>query len=163
MEVMKYNPPELFAFGQTAKIIEEGDENKIFPRMLQRQIGISAKDMGIEIRPLKVNDISTEKEIKINSEFTFHIYHTPGHSFGSVCYYEPTKRILIPGDLVFTGGNFGRYDFPGSSLEQLQNSIKNMNELDVKYLLPGHMGISENGNEQIQLSCKIVMSLKDYL
>ena len=35
----------------------------------------------------------------------------------------------------------------------------NMNELDVKYLLPGHMGISENGNEQIQLSHRIVMSL----
>ena len=163
MKIMKYNPPELFAYGQTANILKEGNEDKIFPRILQRQLGISAKDMGIEVGPLKVNDISNEKEIKVNSEFTLQIHHTPGHSFGSASYYEPTKKILIPGDLVFTGGNFGRYDFPGSSLKQLQDSIKKMNDLDVKYLLPGHMGISENGNEQIQLSCKIVMSLKDYL
>jgi len=162
MKIMKYNPPELFAYGQTANILKEGDENKIFPRMLQRQLGISARDMGIEVGPLEVNDISSKKEIQINSEFTFHIHHTPGHSFGSVCYYEPTKKILIPGDLIFIRGNFGRYDFPGCSLTSLQNSIKNMNDLDVKYLLPGHMGISENGNEQIQLSYKIVMSLKDY-
>ena len=67
---------------------------------------------------------------------------------------------MIPGDLIFIGGNFGRYDFPGSSLEQLQNSIKNMNNLDVKYLLPGHMGISENGNQSIQFSYEIVKSLR---
>jgi len=162
MKIMKYNPPELFAYGQTAKILKEGDENKIFPRILQRQLGISAQKMGIEINPLKVNDISNEKEIKVNSAFTLHIHHTPGHSFGSVSYYEPSNKILIPGDLIFIGGNFGRYDFPGSSLEQLQNSITKMNELDVKYLLPGHMGISEHGNQSIQLSYEIVMSLKDY-
>ena len=72
------------------------------------------------------------------------------------------KKILIPGDLVFTGGSFGRYDFPGGSLDALIESIKFVNELDVKYLLPGHMGISDNGNQQIDYSYKMVQSLKNF-
>jgi glyoxylase-like metal-dependent hydrolase (beta-lactamase superfamily II) len=158
MKRLAKNPPEIFAYGETAMILSEGNQDKIFPRSL----GISPRMFGIEIIPLKIIDISGYKEIKINSEFTFQIYHTPGHSLGSVSYYESEQKILIPGDLVFCGGSFGRYDFPGSSLSSLQNSIKLVNNLDVLYLLPGHMGISDRGNQQIELSYRMVMSLRDY-
>ncbi|MFX0179305.1 MAG: MBL fold metallo-hydrolase, partial [Candidatus Hodarchaeota archaeon] len=72
------------------------------------------------------------------------------------------KKILIPGDLVFTGGSFGRYDFPGGSLKTLTESIKFVNNLDVEYLLPGHMGISIQGNQQIALSYRMVQSIGLY-
>ncbi|MFX0178089.1 MAG: MBL fold metallo-hydrolase, partial [Candidatus Hodarchaeota archaeon] len=94
--------------------------------------------------------------------FDFQIFHTPGHSIGSISYYEPNKKILIPGDLVFTGGSFGRYDFPGGSLQVLTESIKFVNDLDVIYLLPGHMGISKEGNQQISLSYKFVQSIRNF-
>ncbi|MFX1259722.1 MAG: MBL fold metallo-hydrolase [Promethearchaeota archaeon] len=159
MKIMKDDPPQLFAYGETAKIIKEGKESHIFPRNL----GISPSMFGVEIIPLKITDLINMKEIKVNSEFTFQIYYTPGHSLGSICYYEPTKKILIPGDLVFTGGSFGRYDFPGGSLKALQNSIKFIAEnLDVKYLLPGHMGISDKGNHEIKFSYRMVLSIRDY-
>ena len=106
--------------------------------------------------------MNINETINIGSEFAFQIYFTPGHSQGSVCYYEPNKKILIPGDLVFTGGSFGRYDFPGGSLEALIESIKLVNNLDVKYLLPGHMGISDNGNQQIDYSYKMVQSISSF-
>ena len=159
MKLMKDNPPEIFAYGETVKILTEGDESKICPGAL----GITPKMFGAEIIPLKVTDITNQKEININSEFTFQIHHTPGHSLGSISYYEPSKKILIPGDLVFTGGSFGRYDFPGGSLKALQNSIKFVsNELDVKYLLPGHMGISSDGNQQIEFSLRMALSIGSY-
>jgi glyoxylase-like metal-dependent hydrolase (beta-lactamase superfamily II) len=157
-QIMKDNPPQIYAYGRTAEILNNGDESQIFPRGL----GITPKMLGLEIIPLNVIDLKEYNEFKVNSEFTFQVFYTPGHSLGSVCYYEPSKKILIPGDLIFIGGSFGRYDFPGGSLEHLQNSIKKMNELDVKYLLPGHMGISQNGNRTIQLSYDMVSSLKDY-
>ncbi len=158
MELMENQPPELFAYGETAKILMKGDEAQIFPRAL----GINPKDFGLEIVPLKVTNIAQQKEIIVNSEFIFQIRYTPGHSLGSICYYEPNKKILIPGDLVFIGGSFGRYDFHGGSLSDLQNSIRLINKLDVKYLLPGHMGISHNGNQQIEFALEMVSSINEY-
>ena len=95
-------------------------------------------------------------------QFTFKILLTPGHSPSSICYYEPDQKILIPGDLVFTGGSFGRYDFPGGSLPKLIDSISRVNDLDVDILLPGHMGISMDGNRDINLSYRMVNSLGTY-
>jgi len=158
IQILRDNPPEIFAYGTTTKILEKGDETKILPIVL----GITARRFGIEIVPLKVNDLSQVKEIEISSEFRFQIHYTPGHSPGSICYYEPDKKVLIPGDLVFKGGSFGRYDFPGGSLQTLINSIKLVNNLDVKYLLPGHMGISSNGNKNIELSYEMVKSMGSF-
>jgi glyoxylase-like metal-dependent hydrolase (beta-lactamase superfamily II) len=158
MKILKDNPPEIYAYGYTAEILRNGDESQIFPRGL----GITPKMLGLEIVPLNIIDLKDKNEFKINSEFTFQIHYTPGHSIGSVSYYEPSQKILIPGDLVFCGGSFGRYDFPGGSLTKLQNSIKHVNDLDVKFLLPGHMGISDNGNQQVEFSFRMVSSMRDY-
>lgn len=158
IKLLNENPPIIYAFGDTTKILREGAESKIFPGNL----GINPAMFGLEIKPLDVVDLKLDELIQIGPEFTIKIYHTPGHSHGSVCYYEETKKILIPGDLVFTGGSFGRYDFPGGSLDSLINSIKFVNELDVKYLLPGHMGISDNGNAQINYSYKMVQSINSF-
>ncbi|MBY9006828.1 MAG: MBL fold metallo-hydrolase [Candidatus Lokiarchaeota archaeon] len=158
LDVMKNNPPEIFAYEKTAKILQEGNESEIIPR----DLGISSSMLGIEIRPIKVVNIKENDQFRLNSEFTFKIFYTPGHSLGSIIYYEINKKILIPGDLVFAGGSFGRYDFPGGSLTKLQDSIEFTNKLDVEYLLPGHMNISDNGNEQIEYSNKMVHSIRDY-
>jgi glyoxylase-like metal-dependent hydrolase (beta-lactamase superfamily II) len=158
MKILKNDLPEIYAFGETADILEEGIESKIFPGNL----GISPRMFGLEIIPLEINKMKIDETINIGSEFTFQIYYTPGHSQGSVCYYDSTNKILVPGDLVFTGGSFGRYDFPGGSLDALIESIKFVNTLDVKYLLPGHMGISDNGNQQIDYSYQMIQSIKSF-
>ena len=46
--------------------------------------------------------------------------------------------------------------------EHHQDSIKFVNDLDVKYLLPGHMGISDDGNRQIEYSLRMALSIRDY-
>ncbi|MFO8017974.1 MAG: MBL fold metallo-hydrolase [Promethearchaeia archaeon] len=155
LDMLKDHPPELYAYGVTARILEEGDQSKIIPANL----GVSPDRFGITIRPLNVNDIKDKKAVELDDEFRLKLYHTPGHSEGSVTYYEPDKKILIPGDLVFAGGSFGRYDFPGGSLKNLQDSIEFVNTLDVKYLLPGHMNYSSKGNQEIERSNKVVHSL----
>lgn len=158
MKLLKDDPPKIHALGETARILQSGDESRIFPGNL----GINASMFGIEIIPLKVNELVDGQKIKLSNEYTFRVLYTPGHSLGSACYYEPLKKILIPGDLVFIGGSFGRYDFPGGSLPVLIESIKKVNDLDVKYLLPGHMGISTNGNREIQHSYAVIQSLRSY-
>lgn len=158
MNILNEFPPEILAYGETAEILKEGDVSKIFPGNL----GITPNMFGVQIVPLKITKLDHTKNVKVSSQFNFQILHTPGHSLGSASFYEVTKKILIPGDLIFTGGSFGRYDFPGGSLEVLTNSIKLVKALDIKYLLPGHMGISENGNQQIELSYRVIQSISNH-
>jgi len=52
----------------------------------------------------------------------FDILHCPGHSPGSVVYYNKAMKFAHVGDVLFAG-SVGRTDFPGCSHEQLIYSI----------------------------------------
>ena len=80
------------------------------------------------------------------------VYHTPGHSPGSVCLYWPLGRVLMTGDLVFKGG-IGRTDLPGGDGRQLKNSIARVATLPVEHLLPGH-GEPISGAEEVKRNFK---------
>ena len=54
-----------------------------------------------------------------------HIIHTPGHSMGSVCIYEPEGKILFSGDTLFRAG-YGRSDLYGGSNVDLIRSLKSL-------------------------------------
>ncbi len=73
-------------------------------------------------------------------ETEFELIPSPGHSPDSVCYYCPNDKVLICGDVIFNQ-NTGRVDLPGGSAEQLKASIERLSQLDIEYLLPGHMDI----------------------
>ncbi len=68
------------------------------------------------------------------------IFHTPGHSPGSISVYWKEKKTLVCGDLVFEQ-SVGRVDFPGGDGKKLVESVKKISELDIEILLPGHMNI----------------------
>ena len=163
MKLLSESPPQIYAYGKTAKILREGDVSQIFPGNL----GIKPSMFGVEIVPLHVSNLENLSEIEISPDFKFQIHYTPGHSLGSICYYERTRKILIPGDLVFqidtvfNIGSFGRYDFPGGSLESLKNSIRYTTELDVSILLPGHMGVVlEKANKHIDAAYRTIMTIQ---
>ena len=82
---------------------------------------------------LKEGGLSLGTKNKVELE----IFHTPGHSPGSLCLYWPDNKILITGDVVFYG-SIGRTDFPSGSLSLLKKSIDKLSQLDVECLVPGH-------------------------
>jgi len=55
-------------------------------------------------------------------ELTFDIFHCPGHSPGSVVFFNSGMRFAIVGDVLFQG-SVGRTDLPGGSHAALINSI----------------------------------------
>jgi glyoxylase-like metal-dependent hydrolase (beta-lactamase superfamily II) len=59
------------------------------------------------------------------------IFHTPGHTPGSLSLYFPDSKALFVGDLIFQG-SIGRTDFPGGSLETLLQGVR-----DKIFTLPG--------------------------
>ena len=56
-------------------------------------------------------------------ELEFSILHCPGHSPGSIVYFNPAMRFAHVGDVLFNG-SVGRTDLPGGSHATLITSIK---------------------------------------
>jgi len=69
--------------------------------------------------------------------FSFSVIHTPGHTPGSICLYDESKKILISGDTVF-GDNIGRTDLPGGDMNKMIVSLNKLLDYHIEYVLPGH-------------------------
>lgn len=77
---------------------------------------------------------------------TFRVYHTPGHTPGSVCLR--VEDMLLTGDTLFAG-SCGRTDFPGGSWSQLMDSFARLAKLPGNYgVLSGHGESSDLDTER---------------
>ena len=124
-------------------LLEAGDNSIVYPNLL----GLPSLPPIPVARKLRDGD-----QFKVG-DFSFQVLLTPGHSAGSLCFFEPEHRLLISGDVVFRHGSFGRYDLPTGNGEQLKQSIARLAELPVQILCPGHMDIAlRNGQQEIQFS-----------
>ncbi len=87
-------------------------------------------------------------EVKV-SGIAFSVHHAPGHSPGSVVFFDPVNRFALMGDVLFQG-SIGRTDFPYGSETQLLQSIKDkvLTLGDDVMFLPGHGGPSRIGVER---------------
>lgn len=71
-------------------------------------------------------------------EFEFVIIHTPGHSPGSICLYDPKHQILISGDTLFKG-SIGTLSLPTSQPDRMWPSLEKLGALPVEtQVYPGH-------------------------
>lgn len=67
---------------------------------------------------------------------TLLVVHTPGHSPGHCCFFEPERGYLFSGDLIYKGKLDAFY--PTTDPMQFMHSIKKVKKLPVKKILPGH-------------------------
>lgn len=82
-------------------------------------------------------------------KYEFECFHTPGHSPGSISFYNKENKLLIAGDVLFHG-SIGRSDLPKGDHETLIHSIKSklmVLDDDVK-VYPGHGPATTIGYER---------------
>lgn len=88
--------------------------------------------------------------------------HTPGHSPGHCCFYEPERGYLFSGDLVYKGCLYAFY--PTTDPRLFYNSVKRVRKLNLARILPGHHQLNipvslideiEAGFAQIEKSSKL--------
>ena len=78
--------------------------------------------MSADTSPLPDLELHDGDELEIGS-LCLTVLHTPGHTPGHVCFYEPDEGVLFDGDVLFYRG-IGRTDLPGGSWQQLLDSIQ---------------------------------------
>ena len=71
--------------------------------------------------------------------FSIQMFHTPGHTKGSCCYYIKDEGVLFSGDTLFCG-SVGRTDFPGGSSAEIVRSLHKLVDTlpEDTEVFPGH-------------------------
>ena len=64
------------------------------------------------------------------------VIHTPGHSPGHCCFYEPERKYLYSGDLIYSGCLDAFY--PTTDPVLFYDSIRKIREYRIGKILPGH-------------------------
>lgn len=99
---------------------------------------------GLKLPPYNTPSYLEEGECELLNT-VMGIYHTPGHSPGSLSIYLPDSKSLIVGDVIFQAG-VGRTDFPGGDGKLLKKSIDRLSRLNAEFLLPGHGDLLQGSN-----------------
>ena len=105
--------------------------------------GITMTDPSSDVESLAEGDVITFGNSSLS------VIHVPGHSPGSVAFYDEKDQIVVVGDILFEG-SVGRTDLPGGNHSQLISGIKEkLLSLDDQVVVyPGHGGHTTVGWEK---------------
>jgi glyoxylase-like metal-dependent hydrolase (beta-lactamase superfamily II) len=119
-----------------------------------------ADTVGAELPPIRIDHPLEEGQTLDFGDVSLQVYHTPGHSIGSICLYAKDLGLLITGDTMFPEGSFGRVDLPTGDLSKLVQSLRRISQIDFDIALPGHMhAIIEDAKSSAQLSFEMARTL----
>ncbi len=110
-----------------------------------------AMAFGVRVDPPPMPETFLDEGDTVSfGDVTFEILHTPGHSPGSICYYDADGGRVVSGDVLFQG-SIGRTEgLPQTSLPQLMDSIfeKLLPLGDETVVYPGHGPATTIGRER---------------
>ena len=116
---------------------------------LCQNLGLQAEHFGLPTPSIPVIDHFFKKEESLSfGKKTAEVFHTPGHTQGSVTFYVPTVG-LVTGDTLFKG-SIGRTDLWGGSYPTIMASIAGIVDgfPDETVVYPGHGPATTLGREK---------------
>ncbi len=142
---------QLFDRGRTLFALHEDDW-----RLVKQMLPLLGGGASLELERFEPDFFLAPGELNVG-DVTLEVFHTPGHSPGSITLYWPAEKALFPGDLIFRGG-LGRTDIPGGDSEQLKESIRRMAGVDAEWLLSGH-GEPVSGADKVKANFRQVENM----
>jgi glyoxylase-like metal-dependent hydrolase (beta-lactamase superfamily II) len=105
--------------------------------------------------PFEIQSIENAQFLRMDDKvrcgkWLFSMRHVPGHTEGSVCFYDAQAHILIAGDTLFAG-SIGRTDLPGGNHQLLLTSLREqvLTLDDATVVLSGHGEATTIGHERL--------------
>ena len=92
--------------------------------------------------------------------YELQVIHTPGHTSGCICLYEPRAGLLFTGDTVFAGGTLSEIAV-GGNVSDYVNSIRRLSNLKIKKLYPGHGRVSSTPDEDLPKAITYAQTMLD--
>jgi hydroxyacylglutathione hydrolase len=123
----------------------------IADKMFLDNLPVRGKDFGMtDLRVLTPDRWLVGGDTVTVGELQFAVIEAPGHSPGSVVFYNDAHKFALMGDVLFQN-SVGRTDLPGGSHDTLIKSIKEkiLPLGDDVYFLPGHGQASRIGDERL--------------
>jgi hydroxyacylglutathione hydrolase len=135
--------------GDNASVAEHTDADiAVHPLDRDRLVSPRPSMAPFDIPPsVPAVDLVEGGEVRFGS-IRLRVLHTPGHTEGSVCLYDPDEGLLFSGDTLFAGG-WGRVDLPGGDPDAMVDSLTRLLELgDPVRVYPGHGAETTMGRER---------------
>ncbi|MHA2296591.1 MAG: MBL fold metallo-hydrolase [Candidatus Hodarchaeales archaeon] len=102
-----------------------------------------------------IQELKNNQEVKFDEDKIIRVIHTPGHSAGHCCYYEPDSKLIFLADIDLSGlGPW--YGCTDSNVDDFERSIKELLDMNIEYAVTSHKGLII-GETQIK------KRLKEYL
>lgn len=119
-------------------------------------------------RPSSIDQGIQEGDILSFGSYSFRVLHTPGHSWGSVCYLEENEGLLFTGDSLMGNGFFtGAPQY--CDVKSYIASMKRLMDVEAKVVYPAHGdpldgdGLRRRAREGIECALRIHESTEAYL
>jgi glyoxylase-like metal-dependent hydrolase (beta-lactamase superfamily II) len=96
--------------------------------------------------------ILKEKDTLRIGDYQFRCVETPGHTWGSMCLYEPNKKIFVSGDHILSNitPNIQLWSDDDNPLKEYLASLDKVREYSVELVLPGHRYVFRDYKKRIQ-------------
>ena len=91
------------------------------------------------VNPIEPENVLNEGDTVCFGHTTLHVLHIPGHSPGSLVFWNKEQKCIFTGDVIFQG-SYGRTDFPDGNYEALMTGIRTklLTMPDDTVAYPGH-------------------------
>ena len=125
---------------------------------LQDEFVTSNKYRNVPCKPFWVDIWLEDGAIIDLGNYRLRVVHTPGHTSGCICLYEPKEQLLFSGDTVFAGGTLS--DTAGSgNVSDYMNSVQRLNSLKIREIYPGHGKLSHTPDEDLPKAVEYAQTL----
>lgn len=142
-KIAEAHKARLCAYGSDAEMLIKGDS-----------ISTCARDFGESLERMDISRLSNGSTVDCG-DITLRVIHTPGHTSGSISFYEPDTKSLFSGDTVFADGGVGRWDLATGDYNALVVSVTELSKLGAVNLYPGHGPyIKDKAQEHIRLAMR---------
>ncbi len=89
---------------------------------LPQQLQMFGFNTNVDYIP-EIGNYLKESDIIAFGEQQLKVLHVPGHSPGSIVFYNEKEKFAVVGDVLFNG-SIGRTDLPGGNFDQLIEGIR---------------------------------------